>query len=483
MKKLLLLAIVLFGCLNGYSQATDLVVDNQNPGWLSSLIPFGDQKTVNNLKVTGYINDTDLKFIGTLMNNRNLCGRLDLSDVNVVDIEGKDNYLPGGMFALERNDTISFLSLPKTCTDFYNCLDVFVDTLLFDCNIHFVKNDFLGTMPYHMIIGANVDTIPDYAFYGKSPISIKLSNSTKYIGDRAFAVSNLEKLNFNDLVNLDYLGDFAFVAFDTKQNPYSSYCPDTIIVPDELKTFNSGAFMFKEGQHFFFGESIESITASVGQPYSTSKYGLCSSYAAKNRIILHMKTVTPPSLYTSLSSKHTVYVPKGAAQNYLNSSFGSATIIEEEPFDEKVVIIIKQGNNGSVSMSVDKGSTQSFTIQPENGWKIHSVTFNDADVTGELDASNCYTTPTITDNSTLYVTFEEDAATEAKATEASDIHVQGTSFGVRILNAANETVNIYMPDGVLVKTVKVAGTQMDVELPEGGIYLVKVAAKTVKVSR
>lgn len=80
-------------------------------------------------------------------------------------------------------------------------------------------------------------------------------------------------------------------------------------------------------------------------------------------------------------------------------------------------------------------------------------------------------------------TVNVSEATNVKAAETSDISVQGTSFGVRILNAANETANIYTPDGVLVKAVKVAGAQMDVDLPEGGIYLVKVADKAVKVSR
>jgi uncharacterized protein YjdB len=646
MKRITLFTLLTSVSMVMFAQATDLVVDNQNPGWLSNVISFDDQKTVKNLKVTGYINDTDLKFIGTLMTNRSLDRRLDLSDANVVDIEGKDNYLGKNMFGLDSNKEIQYLSLPKTCTDFYNCLDIYVDTLMFDCNTHIVTQEFLGTMPYHMIVGNNIDTIPNAAFFGKSPISIKLSVSTKYIGDRAFANSKLECLNFCELESLEYLGDFAFVEFNTKQQPYSLYSPDTIIVPDALKSFNSGAFMFKKGQHFFFGESIESITASEGQPTSISKYGLCSTYAADKGIILHMKTNTPPSLYATLSNKHTVYVPKGTKQNYLNSNFGSANIIEENPLvkilldkhttslevgetqlltptffpsdaddmeltwrvkDESiakvengvvtalapgktwvyaksvvedvkdscevtviqqvtdiafdtpavtlegigatvqlnvivtpedatdksvtwsssnpsvcvvsngkivavgygtsvviatsvdgghmavatvkvneagfVTLTIQQSANGAVSTQVEKGIVQTFAIQAESGWKIHSVTFNDADVTSELDATNHYTTPTITENSTLFVTFEEDTATDVKATDASVIRVQGMSFGVRILNAANETANIYTPDGVLVKTVKVAGAQMDIELPEGSIYLVKIADKTVKVSR
>ena len=66
MKKFLLLCILSVMCNALFAQATDLVIDCQTPGWLSSKINYGDQQTVKNLKVTGYINKTDLNFIGTL---------------------------------------------------------------------------------------------------------------------------------------------------------------------------------------------------------------------------------------------------------------------------------------------------------------------------------------------------------------------------------------------------------------------------------
>lgn len=80
-------------------------------------------------------------------------------------------------------------------------------------------------------------------------------------------------------------------------------------------------------------------------------------------------------------------------------------------------------------------------------------------------------------------TIVVSVATSVDATEESVLRVRPTAFGIRILNAEGETARIYTPDGVLVKTVKVAGAQMDIELPEGSIYLVKIADKTVKVSR
>lgn len=87
MKKILLLSIMtMLCCLRMMGQTTDLVIDNQTPGWLSSKINYGDQLTVKNLKVTGYINKTDLQFIGTLIDN-NLHGVIDLGEVFVVGNE------------------------------------------------------------------------------------------------------------------------------------------------------------------------------------------------------------------------------------------------------------------------------------------------------------------------------------------------------------------------------------------------------------
>ena len=60
MKKLFSLLWLLCVCLTMYAQATKLTVDCQNPGWLSNKITYGDQMTVKDLTVTGYINDTDI---------------------------------------------------------------------------------------------------------------------------------------------------------------------------------------------------------------------------------------------------------------------------------------------------------------------------------------------------------------------------------------------------------------------------------------
>ena len=651
MKRITLFALLTSVSMVLFAQATDLVVDNQNPGWLSNVISFDDQKTVKNLKVTGYINETDLQFIGTLM-ARELDGRLDLSEVNVVDVSGKDNYLGANMFGLSSNESVQHLILPTSCTELNKCLGDYltVDTLDINCHTPQLKKTMLGKCPYNIIVGDNVDSLISVetyrgAFESCTDLkSIVLPSSLKYIGWGAFLrCSNLKYINYEDFYqSLEGLEENALRC---------DWHPDTIVSPTKVEKFCLSAFNCHKNMHFFISNNVKEISVYYGQYGS----GLSSDEAGdiinqSQTIYIHSKCVNPPSVtakYNYWNKSAIVYVPKGAKDAYLkNDYWKEGTIIEENPLETilldqhtasmeigetlrliptfipsdaddrtltwsvkdegvakvengvvtalapgktwvyaksvvedvmdscevtviqhvtdialdtpavtlegigatvqlnvivtpedatdksvtwsssnpsvcvvsngKIVAVgygtsvviatsvdgghmavatvkvneagfvtlsIQQSANGAVSTQVEKGSVQTFAIQAESGWKIHSVTFNDADVTSELDATNHYTTPTITENSTLFVTFEEDTATDVKATDASDVRVQGTSFGVRILNATNETANIYTPDGVLVKTVKVTGAKMDVDLPEGGIYLVKVADKAVKVSR
>lgn len=55
-RNLFSLIMAMFIGLNTYAQHTSLIVDNQTPGWLSSKIEYKDQQTLENLKITGYIN-------------------------------------------------------------------------------------------------------------------------------------------------------------------------------------------------------------------------------------------------------------------------------------------------------------------------------------------------------------------------------------------------------------------------------------------
>lgn len=202
------------------------------------------------------------------------------------------------------------------------------------------------------------------------------------------------------------------------------------------------------------------------------------------------KSVTWTSSNTSVcmvSNGKVVAVGYGSAVVVATSVDGGhmavATITVREQAPEMVMLTIQQSENGAVSTSVEKGSTHTFIINAESGWKIHSVTFNDEDVTEQVDADGNFTTPAIMENSRLYVTFEEDVSTDVKAMKESAIYIQGTSFGIRVLHADGETAHIYTTDGKTIITAKVVGDSSEIELPEGNTFIVKVADKILKVIR
>lgn len=144
-----------------------------------------------------------------------------------------------------------------------------------------------------------------------------------------------------------------------------------------------------------------------------------------------------------------------AIQNGNNNYYGTPKVtntinIVGNTIADPILTII-QGEKGLIKTQVAKGSVYTFTIEATDGWKVHSVSFNDEDITEQLDAHNRFTTPNINASTTLNVVYETsiDGITSAKMSSAK---VLGTSFGVRIENATpNEVLRVYTVDDKLVK--------------------------------
>lgn len=332
MRKLLLLLVLFSMCEQLFSQASDLVVDNQTPGWLSSKINFGDQVTVRNLKVTGYINTTDLKFIGTLI-HRSLNGILDLSECDIIGNSPEKDYVLVD-FGLNKKDSIQTYYIPKSSVKVSNCTaNLHVDSLFFDCKLKYVHSTFFdgsNTSIKTLYLGENVDSIPGQGiinhsggigFCGANNIEcVFFSKKVKYIGGCSFLQSGLKDTNLKELNNLEYIGPFAF-----GYNPLGSkYKPDTLWI--YAKSFNASAFLYKNGQHIFISKNVQSIDTGADLK---NTYG----FGTKTNLIFHMESPTPPTGHAP-NNLCTVFVPKGAKTAYLNSNWKNANIIEINPVDK-----------------------------------------------------------------------------------------------------------------------------------------------------
>lgn len=243
-KKLFFIVFTLSFCLNSFSQATSLTIDCQTPGWLSSMINYGDQMTLESLTVTGYINSKDIMFIGSMIEKS-------LTSIDLSNAEVTTKDLPEGMFRLNQIYTLKKLSLPINMVSGMNCLkNIVTDTLICgstSCNTIVLSR----TLAKKYIVRDGVDSIGIRGVifkYGSSSSepgiieNVSLPSTLKYIHEGTF--KNNENLHFIDLPNsVEEIGVDAFRG--------TSWNLDTLVLPQSIKRFAITAFNSPSKVYFF----------------------------------------------------------------------------------------------------------------------------------------------------------------------------------------------------------------------------------------
>ncbi len=374
-KQLFVIAFALCSCLNAFSQETSLTVDCQNPGWLSNLISYSEQQAVTDLTITGYLNATDLEFVGTIMKNHSL-KRLDMTDVEIISSDAsQNNVLPQNMFNLDYFDRVSMdiIALPlSTKSIFYgnpgcfNCLQV--DTLVMGGpampvieNSPFTHQDngsSLNSTVKCLIIREGVESLAKncfcYSYYNSNGEGICLKkvvlpSTLKTIGDRALYGNTFEAIDLPESV--EEIGAEAFWGYKTS----SVWAPDTVFLPKSIKKYNTSAFN-RPSKVYYFPEGIEYIDNRDLRHKS-------DMITLGDNIEIHLRATTPPQFdYQSYNCllRSVVYVPQGTAAQYnLDSPWKDATIIEE--IFVKGISIDKQK-----TMYIGDKETMLANILPEN---------------------------------------------------------------------------------------------------------------------
>lgn len=398
MKRILSFYVCFAMCMALFAQATDLTIDNQTPGWLSSKINYGDQQTVKNLKVTGYINNTDIRFIGSLT-QLSLNGVIDLGDVTIVGNSWNGHFKsPSSATSTYVTEDYSYsiqkLILPHNLTSYLEPKRSFgqssVDTLVFDTQVNKIgdycyayyssyynnsgkDNDTQYTFRRkigHLILGENVDSL--MYLPSDNPQTVHLPKSLKCIASYACkGRTDLSQWNIREFPSLEEIGYCSFTYDEpgyghTGAIKNSATLPDSIFFPN-MKWVNMACLDFKEGMHVFFGDKLEVIGSGdggVSYPY----------YPSAENVSLHFKSKTPPAeIYgMHISSSCKLYVPKGSKQVY-ESAFPNIYKVIEEAQPLEGIMLDKE----SILMEVGDETTLTATPVPENA--------DDADFVLEVD--------------------------------------------------------------------------------------------------
>ena len=147
-------------------------------------------------------------------------------------------------------------------------------------------------------------------------------------------------------------------------------------------------------------------------------------------------------------------------------------------------IALSTTDNGAIWQQVEMGQQYTYRLEAAIGWKIHSVTFNNQDITGQITEAGTITTPVISsEHSTLFVSFEEDnTGVQDLKGQTSKVRVLGMPGGISVQNAeAGDMLQVYSAEGRLQHSQRLGSGTTDIALDSKKLYIIKVAEKVVKV--
>lgn len=340
MRKYIVLIMLSLCSIGVSAQSEAMTVDNQMPGWLSSKIAYTDQVSLKSLKVTGYINGTDLAFVKGMMKNKSLV-HVDLSDANIVSGGGvKDNEVSYGFYFQEQKQG-TYLSLPvnaEVINNFYRSgpsgSDVsgnnVIDTLVLGgpsykrFTLH-RQNHFLANYLY---LREGVDTLDTYS--ALSVKKIHLPSTVRYLPRNAFMKREESYGETTDEIDINLTDAIEGIARTAFRDLYLK--GDTIRLPSGMKVWYTSSFLIrKEGTVIHIPAGLTVINNE------SDRYGNREQIESYKHIHFFMESAVPPELIMRYSggrelSGCVVHVPQGSKSNYEKAEYWkNATIIEEIP--------------------------------------------------------------------------------------------------------------------------------------------------------
>ncbi len=252
-------------------------------------------------------------------------------------------------------------------------------------------------------------------------------------------------------------------------------------------TYTSGTLTINKAEQTISWEQDLSNVAIGDQIElsATATSGLPITYTMENSDVAELYTIGKKTyLDCKAGGRFSMRAVQNGDKNYYSSPRLSKeiTIVGSNASDDPT-LTIKQADNGCIRTYVTKGSVYTFTIAVSEGWKIHTVSFNEVDVTGLLTNDKTFTTSAIEDDSTLSVVYEQDVNDGITAPNTSKVKIQTTSSGIKVSDAEiGDTIRVFTTDGILIRSEKVDNNEVNIPLTTNGVYIVTTGMKTVKLS-
>ncbi|MCM1139923.1 MAG: leucine-rich repeat protein [Muribaculum sp.] len=167
--------------------------------------------------------------------------------------------------------------------------------------------------------------------------------------------------------------------------------------------------------------------------------------------------------------------------NYNPTPRVSKKIVISKSSMEKPILTIKQLPIGSISTSVDWGAMCSFTLSPEPNWEVNAISINGNDYTHKMDNNGTFTTPPITQSTSIIISYK-DLNSGIDDVTIQSVKVLGCDGGIKVVGANdNAEIVVYTIEGYCIKTERGKEDELFIPLSNNQTYIVKVGGITTKV--
>ena len=307
----------------------------------------------------------------------------------------------------------------------------------------------------------SVTSIGSFAFLSCSGLTlVPIPNSVTKIGSSAFGYCS----SLNEVTIPNSVTSIGSSAFENCTGLTS------ITIPNSVTSIGSWAF---DGCSALTSVTIGNSVETIEKEAFRDCYNL-----------LDVKSLNPmpqnidASVFSSTAySNATLTVPYNCSGVYAGrTGWGSFNNIVEMEMP-KIYLTLKFPESGTITHKEVYEEAVDLSFKTNEGWEINSVTFNEEDVTAELDEDGNYTTPVLMADAILVVVFEKIDTSIELISEKNDIKVYANNGEVRIVGAdAQSEVAIYNSIGALVYK----GYDKTIAHNENGVYILTVEGRTFK---
>lgn len=336
-----------------------------------------------------------------------------------------------------------------------------------------IKHIQMGMFSYckslkSLTIGENVKNIAGDAFEGCESLrhlTVRGRTPSSYASS-TFSQDILDLFNEGELsVPADSKEAYAKADFWKNFKQVTEYDPGTLYQAVPLTIWQGGGRVSYNGQQFSEGES--SLLVPEGEPFTLTflpdegkrvreveqRYSGGTDYLGKN-VKDNQLTIS------TIKPEGGIWVFFGVAQANLD---------------------IVQNEMGRVRILVDIDKTYGCRIIEEEGWQVHSITYNGEDITNKGGKENYIQTPVVKGDAVVRIALEQSQTGITKP-EQNGMRVLGDAEGIVIENAKEgELINVYLLNGQLVRSFSSTGSKAHIALPSNAVYIIKTGTKTIKI--